>query len=222
MSFKKHRKTKAMAEQIQHTLIDQLALDAYLYAMGLERAMRDSHQDELEEAARRVTNKFKATIRATLAAALAAPAGAAAELHAEIVKHCSGLSTLADDIRTLTRDLGAMQAEIAGQEATNLHLSAMVDELRELLQDAKRAMTELHEAAVPDESTEGVPAIIPPAAFRKFVDAHAMLCFCLHQRGHNPQQTQQTAPNFAVGGALPPGILRLLGESGPELELSKK
>jgi len=86
---------------------------------------------------------------------------------------------------------GPSQAEIAEHEAANLHLSAMVDELRELLQDAKRAMTELHLAAIPDESTEGVPAIIPPEAFRKFVDAHAMLCFCMHQRGYNPPQEAQ-------------------------------
>lgn len=92
-------------------------------------------------------------------------------------------------------ELGVLQAEIAGHEAANLHLSAMVDELRELLQDAKRAMTELHQAAIPDESAEGVPAIIPPDAFRAFVDAHAKLCFCLHQRGHNPvQDAQQPAP----------------------------
>lgn len=42
-----------------------------------------------------------------------------------------------------------------------------------------------------DEATEGIPAIIPPDAFRKFVDAHAMLCFCLHQRGHNPPKEGQ-------------------------------
>lgn len=88
-------------------------------------------------------------------------------------------------------ELGVLQAEIAGHEAANLHLSAMVDELRELLQDAKRAMTELHQAAIPDESAEGVPAIIPPDAFRAFVDAHAKLCFCLHQSGHNPVQDAQ-------------------------------
>ena len=117
--------------------------------------------------------------------------------------------------------LGALQSEIAGHEASNRHLSAMVDELRELLQDAKRAMTELHEAAIPDESSEGVPAIIAPAAFRKFVDAHAILCSCLHQRGHNPEQGQQATSKFATGGVLPPGI-RLVGESGPELEPLKK
>lgn len=87
--------------------------------------------------------------------------------------------------RITAASLGALQAEIAGHEAANLHLSAMVDELRALLQDAKRAMTELHVAAIPDESAEGVPATIQPEAFRKFADAHAQLCFLMHQRGHN-------------------------------------
>ena len=76
-------------------------------------------------------------------------------------------------------------------EMANSNLFDLVNELRELLQDAKRAMTELHQAAIPDESTEGVPAIIPPEAFRKFTDAHAQLCFLLHQRGHNPPKEGQ-------------------------------
>lgn len=99
----------------------------------------------------------------------------------------------ADQIAALVTSvsLGSLQAEIAGHEAANGHLSALVDELRELLQDAKRAMTELHQAAIPDESTEGVPAIIPPEAFAKFVDAHAQLCFLMHQRGHNPPNEGQ-------------------------------
>lgn len=81
---------------------------------------------------------------------------------------------------------------LAGTSAAELRrLSAMVDELRELLQNAKRAMTELHQAAIPDESTEGVPAIIPPEAFAKFVDAHAQLCFLMHQRGHNSAKEGQ-------------------------------
>lgn len=87
--------------------------------------------------------------------------------------------------------LGALQAEIAGHEAANGHLSALVDELRELLQDACNAMTELHQAAIPDESTEGVPAIIPPESFRKFVDAHAELLFLMRQRGHSPTKQGQ-------------------------------
>jgi len=91
-----------------------------------------------------------------------------------------------DEIVSRIAAFTSLQAEIAGHEAANGHLSALVDELRELLQDAKHAMTELHQAAVPDESTEGVPAIISPEAFRKFTDAHAQLCFLLHQRGHNP------------------------------------
>lgn len=91
-----------------------------------------------------------------------------------------------DEIVNRIAAITSLQAEIAGHEAANGHLSALVDELRELLQDAKRAMTELHQAAIPDESTEGVPAIIPPEAFAKFVDAHAQLCFLMHQGGHNP------------------------------------
>lgn len=97
-----------------------------------------------------------------------------------------------DEITNQIAAFTSLQAEIAGHEAANGHLSALVDELRELLQDAKRAMTELHQAAIPDESTEGIPAIIPPEAFRKFVDAHAQLCFCLHQRGHNPPKEGQS------------------------------
>ena len=96
-----------------------------------------------------------------------------------------------DEIVSRIGAFTSLQAEIAGHEAANGHLSALVDELRELLQDAKRAMTELHQAAIPDESAEGVPAIIPPEAFAKFVNAHAQLCFLLHQRGHNPAKEGQ-------------------------------
>ncbi|WP_422847593.1 hypothetical protein ACOYR4_18430 [Acidovorax sp. M14] len=85
----------------------------------------------------------------------------------------------------------ALQAEIDAHEMANSNLFALVNELRALLQDAKSAMSELHVAAIPDESTEGVPAIIPPEAFRKFVDTHARLCFLMHQRGHNPAQEGQ-------------------------------
>ncbi|WP_423457995.1 hypothetical protein [Ottowia sp. VDI28] len=97
-------------------------------------------------------------------------------------------------------EVGALQAEIAGHEAANGHLSTLVDELRELLQDAKQAMTELHQAAIPDEDAEGVPAIIPPEAFHKFVDAHAQLCFCMHQRGHNPPKEPQAIAAQGQGG----------------------
>lgn len=101
----------------------------------------------------------------------------------------------ADQIATMiavgAEKLIALQAEIDAHEMANSNLFALVNELRELLQDAKRAMSELHVAAIPDESTEGVPAIIPPEAFRKFVDTHARLCFLMHQRGHNPAQEGQ-------------------------------
>lgn len=89
-------------------------------------------------------------------------------------------------------------------EAANGHLSRMVDELRELAQDAKQAMTALQQAAIPDESQEGVPAIIPPDAFRRFVDAHAQLCFRLHQLGHDttrehPQRYEITSIKYLAG-----------------------
>lgn len=96
-----------------------------------------------------------------------------------------------DEIINRIAAFTSLQAEIAGHEAANGHLSALVDELRELLQDAKRAMTELHQAAIPDESTEGVPAIIPPEAFARFVDADAQLSFLMHQRGHNPPKERE-------------------------------
>ncbi len=146
------------------TTVNALAIIAYDYAVEVHEASCRADYDELEHIARQITERLKA------------------KLHAALEGHQAG----APDI-----ELGALQAEIAGHEASNLHLSAMVDELRELLQDAKRAMAELHQAAIPDESTEGIPAIIPPDAFRKFVDAHAMLCFCLHQRGHNPPKEGQ-------------------------------
>lgn len=146
------------------TTVNALVGIAYSYAVELIEASIRADYDELEHLARQITERLKAKLRAAL----------------------EGHQAAAPDI-----ELGALHAEIAGHEAANLHLSAMVDELRELLQDAKCAMTELQQAAVPDESTEGVPAIIPPAAFRAFVDAHAQLCFCMHQRGHNPPQEGQ-------------------------------
>lgn len=113
-------------------------------------------------------------------------------------------SETVDKIAAQISEVGALQAEIAGHEAANLHLSRMVDDLRELVQDAHTAMTELHQAAVPDESQEGVPAIMPPDAFRRFVDAHAMLSFCLHQLGHGlmlekPERYEITSIKYLAG-----------------------
>lgn len=102
------------------------------------------------------------------------------------------------------RELELLQFEIAAHEVAENHLSRMVDELRELVQDAKQAMTALHQAAIPDESRDGVPAIISPDAFRRFVDAHAQLCFCLHQLGHDgpreqPQRYEITSVKYLAG-----------------------
>lgn len=146
------------------TTVNALVGIAYSYAVELNEASIRADYDELEHIARQITERLKANLHAAL------------EVH----------QAAAPNI-----ELGALQAEIAGHEVANLHLSAMVDELRELLQNAKRAMTELHQAAIPDESVEGVPAIIPPEAFAKFVDAHAQLCFLMHQRGHNPPKEGQ-------------------------------
>lgn len=45
----------------------------------------------------------------------------------------------------------------------------------DLLNDAIAAMEKLHASMVPDERAED--AIVPPAAVREFVDAHARLLF---------------------------------------------
>lgn len=184
--------------------VNVLAGLAYSYAVELHEATRDADYSELEHVARQITIQLKAKLHAALEAHQAAPATPSdaqimAAWHAlnpanrlrPIHAHEAADRRAALVAASAAAVAGPSQAEIAGHEAANLHLSAMVDELRELLQDAKRAMTELHLAAIPDESTEGVPAIIPPEAFRKFVDAHAMLCFCMHQRGYNPPQEAQ-------------------------------
>ena len=59
------------------------------------------------------------------------------------------------------QQIGALQAELAGNEAATMHLSRMVDELRALLCQAMRVMKDLHESAAPDESREDCPPIIP-------------------------------------------------------------
>lgn len=45
----------------------------------------------------------------------------------------------------------------------------------QLLDDAINAMAELHDSMTPDENQEN--AIVAPADFRKFVDAHARLLY---------------------------------------------
>lgn len=79
-------------------------------------------------------------------------------------------------------------AELAGYEASILHLSAMVDEARLLLDRSMAAMKALHESAQPDESIEGVPCVIQPKPFREFVDAHAKLLYEVKHLGHDVVQ----------------------------------
>lgn len=73
------------------------------------------------------------------------------------------------------QELGALQAQCAGLEASNGHLSALVDRHLASLRRAATTMKELHEAATPDESTPDLDARIPAHAFRVFVDSHAEL-----------------------------------------------
>lgn len=75
--------------------------------------------------------------------------------------------------------------ELAGHESSILHLSAMVDGLRQLLVRSMAVMKALHESAVPDESTEGVPCVIQAEPFRTFVDAHAELLYEVKQLGED-------------------------------------
>lgn len=59
-------------------------------------------------------------------------------------------------------------------------LRRLLDEnarLRAELADALKIMSTLHSAAVPDEDGPDIDAIIPAAAFRAFVDAHAQLLY---------------------------------------------
>jgi hypothetical protein len=74
--------------------------------------------------------------------------------------------------------------EIAGLNSSVEHLSALVDDARSLLQRAMQVMKELHESAQPDESQDGVPAVIPGAAFAQFVDAHAELMYAIANSPH--------------------------------------
>lgn len=60
----------------------------------------------------------------------------------------------------------------------------VVDEVRLLLDRSMAVMKALHESAEPDESTEGVPCVIQPEAFRAFVDAHAELLYAVKQLGN--------------------------------------
>lgn len=91
------------------------------------------------------------------------------------------------------QQIGALQAELAGNEAATMHLSRMVDELRALLCQAMRVMKDLHESATPDESREDCPPIIPTSDFAKFVNDNAALMYAIKQCGHDPAPPQGAA-----------------------------
>jgi hypothetical protein len=91
------------------------------------------------------------------------------------------------DATMSNQQAGIQAAELAGQEHAIGHLSAMVDELRNLLGTAMKAMKALESAAVPDESTEDMDARIPANDFRRFVDARASLLGALARSPHGGQ-----------------------------------
>ena len=91
------------------------------------------------------------------------------------------------------QQIGALQAELAGNEAATMHLSRMVDELRALLCQAMRVMKDLHESATPDESREDCPPIIPTSDFAKFVNDNAALMYAIKQCGHDTAPPQGAA-----------------------------
>jgi hypothetical protein len=93
--------------------------------------------------------------------------------------------------RERERALGSLQAERAGLVSAAGHLGDLVDHHRELLRKAVAAMSSLHSAAKPDESSEDVDARIPAAVFRAFVDEHAAL---LHELAHGLAAAPDATP----------------------------
>ena len=87
------------------------------------------------------------------------------------------LFTLSDMVEFAEKQAALKDVEIFGLNSSIGHLGSLVDEARELLAEAMRAMKSLHEAATPDETTEDIDATIPGGAFAAFVDAHAALLY---------------------------------------------
>lgn len=79
-----------------------------------------------------------------------------------------------------------------------------------LLNDAIAAMAKLHDSMTPDERAEN--AIVPPAAVREFVDAHARL---LYERNRMPPNDalRQVAERLADAAALV--LMRAAEQPGP-------
>lgn len=105
-----------------------------------------------------------------------------------------GVSMTFDQVEAFAKRIAnPLVVEITGNEATILHLSVRVDQLSRLLNRSMSVMRALHQSAEPDESTEGLPAVIQPAAFCTFVDAHADLLFQVNQLGLCLPDTQPSA-----------------------------
>lgn len=79
-------------------------------------------------------------------------------------------------IASRAAEVGALQSELAGNEASTMHLSRMVDGLRGLLSMAESAMTRVQQGAGPvDESSGDLDARIPYARWATFIDFHVLL-----------------------------------------------
>jgi hypothetical protein len=85
------------------------------------------------------------------------------------------LFTLSDMVAYADKQAALKDVEIFGLNSSIGHLGDLVDEAREMLHEAMRAMKALHESATPDDSHEDMDAIVPGAAFAAFVDDHAAL-----------------------------------------------
>lgn len=81
-------------------------------------------------------------------------------------------------------------ATIAGVESSVGHLSVLVDDLRGLLARAMQNFRTLHDSAMPDNGPD-MDAIIPAAAFAKFVDEDSALRYAIK---HSAQDGMLPAP----------------------------
>ena len=88
-------------------------------------------------------------------------------------------------------------ATMAGLESSVGHLSALVDNLRDLLGTAMRAMKAIEDVATPENESGGdFDASIPYEAWAKFVDARARL---LYEIKHSPHDGSVKTSALAAG-----------------------
>lgn len=141
---------------------------------------------DAEAAKEELREMIKATLTAQALPA-AEPAKGFPEQHARDSAELRRLCQERDQARR-ERDLG--RVEIAGLNSSIGHLSALVDHQTNLLAQGMQVMKILHASATPDDSSDDMAAIIPGAAFARFVDDHARLMHLIHI---GPVGTSQTA-----------------------------